>query len=193
VVRWAFVLCVWLGAGAARAEPVPQRSRAEILLERGERALAHGQTFEAEGDFRDAIQQSPRDPRGYLALAGALLARAAFAHAHEVLNAAERLFGAHEPVLLLRAEIFTREARLGEARRSLRAGLTHMPSSIALLRALAPLLERMGRYTEALATQRKLANCAGIPNDLRAEAILHARALSLLLGPLDLARAFAPH
>jgi regulator of sirC expression with transglutaminase-like and TPR domain len=92
----------------------------------------------------------------------------------------------------VRAEIFTRQSRMAEARRCLRAGLAHMPGSSALLRALGLLLERMGRYTEALATQRRLATSVDVPDELRAEAVLHARALSQMLGPLDLARAFAP-
>jgi Tfp pilus assembly protein PilF len=167
-------------------------SRAELLIARGERALARGQAFEAEGDFRDAIQHSPRDPRGYLALAGAFSTRGAFGHAHEVLDAAERLLGPHASLIVLRAEIFARQTRMADARRCLRAGLTHMPDSSVLLRALGLLLEQMGRYTEALATQRRLAASVKVPDDLRAEAALHARALSQILGPLDLARGFAP-
>jgi tetratricopeptide (TPR) repeat protein len=164
-----------LAAALAR----PARSRASAR-----RAAQRGFAFEAEGAFRDAIDANPRDVRGYLALAEALL-DADRKRAREVLAVAARVAPGDGRVVLLQAELAARDgderAGLGRVREYLRSH----PDDLATLRAYAALLERRGVLSEALACQRRVRSHPRASDTERAEAHLHARALVRLLGTAE--------
>jgi tetratricopeptide (TPR) repeat protein len=178
-LRWLGPLLALLLPRGAWAE-----ARVDVLLARGEAARARGLAFEAEGAFRDAIDANPRDVRGYLALAEALL-DADRKRAREVLAVAARVAPGDGRVVLLQADLAARdgEERAGLAR--VRAYLRAHPDDVATLRAYAALLERRGVLSEALACQRRVRAHPGASEAERAEAHLHARALVRLLGSVE--------
>jgi tetratricopeptide (TPR) repeat protein len=173
------LLLVLLLPGSAGAE-----ARVDVLLARGEAARARGHAFEAEGAFRDAIDANPRDVRGYLALAEALL-DADRKRAREVLAVAARVAPGDGRVVLLQADLAAREGDERAGFAQVREHLRRHPDDVATLRAYAARLERRGVLSEALACQRRVRSHPRASEAERAEAQLHARALVRLLGTVE--------
>lgn len=180
------VLCVFtlMVAFAVTARAEPPFDRAGRLIERGHAAASVGDALSALGYYRDAISAAPRRDDGYIALGELYLQLGEPARALEVLLAGARWTVRGEALWL---GVYAAYAALHDEDKALEA-LRQLrrvePASRRGLTALAEQAERRGLFIEALAARRSLAALDG-----ESAQRTQVRALEVLLGPADRARA----
>ena len=150
-------------AARKAVEVYPESAVARLVL--GEMLNRNGETVTAESVLREAIRMDPRRSKAHFELGYALQQQRKFREAVACYQQALQL-QADAPVVHFNLGLcFTSLRDDAGAEKAFRAALPYRPEYVEALMALALLLERQGRYPEALPFAERAARAA--PSDPR--------------------------